>query len=306
MGKVHETLKTRGKQATLQLDFDRQVVDAAASYLSSEDTDVSFLFSGWAYSALPHRRLPDDAVWTLSTDHASVVVQPGVKILRDGTAVPVGVPYGSRARLIMLYLQSEAVKNNSRDVELGRSMNDWLKRMGIPVGGRTTNDVKNQAERVARCRLTFQFWQGNVSGLANQHILDQALFMEGSSKTSNSFLETARLSEGYFEQLKKHPLPVEEAAIKQISNNSMAIDVYIWLAYRLHVLQKPTHVTWLALYDQFGSGFSRIDNFRTRFRDSLALAMAVYPSATLDVRQSGLLLHPSKPPAIRRSQKYIG
>ena len=53
------------------------------------------------------------------------------------TPEPIGVPYGSRARLIMLYLQSEALRTSSREVELGRSLRNWLERMGISVGGKS-------------------------------------------------------------------------------------------------------------------------------------------------------------------------
>jgi hypothetical protein len=43
-------------------------------------------------------------------------------------------------------------------------------------------------------------------------------------------------------------VPVEEKAIAMIANNSMAIDVYCWLAYRLHSLSSPKLVTWKALH----------------------------------------------------------
>jgi hypothetical protein len=35
----------------------------------------------------------------------------------------------------------------------------------------------------------------------------------------------------------------------------MAIDVYIWLAYRLHALNGPIPVTWQAVFGQFGAGW---------------------------------------------------
>jgi hypothetical protein len=60
-------------------------------------------------------------------------------------------------------------------------------------------------------------------------------------------LDTVKLSETFFEQLRRHPVPIEEAAIKALSNNSMALDVYCWLTYRLHVLQSPKPITWKAL-----------------------------------------------------------
>jgi hypothetical protein len=85
-------------------------------------------------------------------------------------------------------------------------------------------------------------------------------------------------------------------AVRQLANNSMALDVYCWLAYRLHALTGPTLVSWRALYAQFGQGYSRIDNFRRKFRAILTLALAVYPDAQVDEDERGLLLNPSKPP----------
>ena len=41
-----------------------------------------------------------------------------------GKSIMVGVPYGTRARLITLYLQSEALRTQSRDVELGNSIEE--------------------------------------------------------------------------------------------------------------------------------------------------------------------------------------
>jgi Plasmid encoded RepA protein. len=65
--------------------------------------------------------------------------------------------------LILLYLQTMALRNNSPEVELGRSMNDWLDRMGISTGGSTYKEVRNQAERLSRCKLTFDYG-GTVRG----------------------------------------------------------------------------------------------------------------------------------------------
>ena len=81
----------------------------------------------------------------------------------------------------------------------------------------------------------------------------------------------------------------------------MALDLYCWLAYRLHVLPGARTVSWKALKSQFGTGFSRMDHFRPTFKDNLALAMAVYPDATVDVTERGLTLQPSRPPVAPRT-----
>jgi hypothetical protein len=296
MGEIHRLLSDHGKARVLDLDIDRRVVEAAAGYLGSEESEIGFLYSGWAQSALPHKRLPDDASWQIHTDHISLVVQPGLRPSLTGDAVSVGVPYGSRARLICLYLQSEALKTNSREVELGKTLHAWLRRLDISIGGKSMAAVRDQAERISRCRMTFQIKQGERTGLFNQNILDTAMFVDDEKAQGKLFIETAKLSEMFFEQLKKHPVPIKESAVKQIANNSMAIDVYCWLAYRLHSLSGPKSVTWKALHAQFGRGLKSIDQFRWYFKQPLELALAVYPDAQVEIDARGLLLKPSRPP----------
>jgi Plasmid encoded RepA protein len=295
---VHTLLLTQGKEAALRTDVDRAVVEAAAGYLSSEDTDIGYLFSGWAQAALPHRRLPDDTAWQVTTDRVTLIVQPGLRPGPGGSPVSVGVPYGSRARLILLYLQTEAIRTNSREVELGRSLHAWLRRLEIPIGGKQMASVRDQAERISRCRLSFQIKQGNRTGLVNQHILETSMFIEDDTVQGGLFVETASLSQSFFDELKKHPVPVEEAAVRQIANNSLALDVYCWLAYRLHSLHAPITVSWKALHGQFGRSVARLDHFKEHFRTVLTLATSVYPDANVNEADNGagLILNPSKPP----------
>ena len=156
--------------------------------------------------------------------------------------------------------------------------------------------VRDQAERISRCRMSFQIKNGNRVGLVNQNILDTSMFVEDESTQGSLFIEEAVLSELFFQQLKKHPVPVEESAVKHISNNSMALDVYCWLAYRLHSLSKPMPISWKALQAQFGRGLPRIDQFRWYFKKTLELAMAVYPEANVVVDTKGVTLMPSRAP----------
>jgi hypothetical protein len=307
MGTVHKLLEAKGKQAALQLGgLDRREIEAAATYMADEDSSIGFLYSGWCQAALPHRRLPDEEGWQIQGERVTMVVEPGMKPSVTGKPVPIGVPYGSRARLIMLYLQSEALRTSSREVELGRSLRAWLTRLGIPIGGKSVEAVREQAERLSRCRLTFQIRSGTTTGLVNQNIVDSAIFLDLNDKSQGSlFVETAKLSEGFYEQLRRHPVPLEEAAIRAVSNNSMALDLYAWLAYRLHSLSTPRTVSWHALRPQFGAGFSRMDNFKGKFLENLRLAMAVYPAARVDVGEDGLVLHPSRPPVAAKEKSLL-
>lgn len=304
MGAVHEFLGARGKAEALKAGLDRDVVEAASLYMSDEDGSLGFAFSGWAQCALPHRRLADETRWEIAGEKVRLVVEPGLRpAADDGPMEYVGVPYGSVARLILLFLQTEALRTNSREVELGRSLRHWLTKIGASIGGSNARAVRDQAERISRCRLTFHIHGSGKVGLVNQSIVDRALFIEdGGQKQGRLSLETAKLSEGFFEQLKRHPVPIEEAAIKAISNNPAALDAYLWLAYRLHVLSCDRLITWKALKSQFGTGYKELFHFKPRFTQALALATAVYPAAKIDIRDEGVVLKPSRPPVAPKLQ----
>jgi hypothetical protein len=299
MGVVHSLLEAKGKQGALQAGVAREVVEAASYYMGDEDSGLGFAFSGWAQAALPHRKLPDDAPWQLASERVTLVIEPGRRPAPGGKLDHVGVPFGAHARLIMLFLQTEALRTGAREVELGGSLRQWLGRMGVPIGGTAAHSVRDQAERISRCRMTFHIGpEGGASGLVNQSIVDRALFLdvgEGGPQGRLS-LETAKLSEGFFEQLQKHPVPIEEAAIRALANNSAAMDCYVWLAYRLHSLAGAKLVTWKALKAQFGAGFKELYHFKNRWPTALELALAVYPAAQVDIVEQGVMLRPSKPP----------
>ena len=87
------------------------------------------------------------------------------------------------------------------------------------------------------------------------------------------------LDEDFYRALSEHPVPVSESALRAIGPRSMVIDIYIWLAYRLHALRRDIEVGWPALYAQFGAGFGTIRRFRQHFLECLALAVAAYPEA---------------------------
>jgi len=74
------------------------------------------------------------------------------------------------------------------------------------------------------------------------------------------------------------------------------LDVYCWLAYRLHSLPGPTKITWKALHAQFGKGSPLLAQFKYYFKTILDLATAVYPDAKVGRDDTGVILYPSRPP----------
>ena len=238
---------------------DRRTVEAAAAYMADEDTGIGFLYSGWCQAALPHRRLPDDKEWQIRSEHVNMVVAPGHRSSSFGDAQKIGVPYGSRARLI---------------------------RMGVPIGGKSMLSIKDQAERISRCSFTFDLKGDKFSGIGRMNIFDKAIFADGGAGEGGQFPQIPSYLNN-FEQLTSHPVPLDEAAVRAISNNSMALDFYAWLSYRLHALKGVTPVSWTALKGQFGGGFDSMRHFRQTFAENLRLALTVYRDARVEMTERG-------------------
>jgi hypothetical protein len=117
-----------------------------------------------------------------------------------------------------------------------------------------------------------------------------------------------RLSLDYWESLKAHAVPLAEAHIAALSHSGMALDIYAWLAQRLHRVPsgKPALISWPLLQVQFGQDYARLDQFRDRgFKPALKQVLALYKDAKVDVDGRGLMLHQSKPAVLPRIQMIV-
>ena len=135
----------------------RQLIDIAAEVMADESQRMGISYTGFCLTALPHKKLADDQPWEKKGHRVTLLVEPG-RLKHAGRTKLYGVPYGARARMILLYLQTQAVRTCSREVALGRSMRDWMERMGLAIGGETAHALREQAARISACSLKF-FWE---------------------------------------------------------------------------------------------------------------------------------------------------
>lgn len=307
MGDVHRLIHEHGVEGAKALattKSERQAIEAAAAMLGEEESRLGITHAGFAMTSLPHKRI-EETLWRREGHRTTLLVESG----RDRRGNLVGVPYGSFARLILLYLQTEAVRTGSPEVELGRSMKSWMGRMSLTTGGRTYQLVTEQARRISACRLTF-FTERHNGGEArhNGAFVQDAISFAGviDNEQPSFWQDRVRLDDGFWRSLREHPVPVREEAIRAISTRSLAIDVYVWLAYRLHSLNKPTAVSWTALHGQFGAGFKLVRQLKPTFAEALKLALAVYPEAHVEPDQNGITLYPSSPAVPRQDARRLG
>jgi Plasmid encoded RepA protein len=296
MAQIHRLIIDYGIEETRRQavsKHDRLVIETAHRVLSDDAEKMGFTYSGFALTSLPHKP-QTELVWRRDGHNITMLIESG----RDRTGKPLGLPYGSYARFILLFLQSEAIRTQSREIELGRSMRVWLGNMGLSIGGTTYKLVTAQARRISGCTLTFFADRAGAQIKSRGGFVKTEITMSSridDEQQAQLWQDRVLLDEDFYRALREHPVPVSESALRAIGPRSMVIDVYIWLAYRLHSLTRDVDVSWPALYAQFGAGFSRIRRFRAHFVDCLALALAAYPEARISVSDQYVTLHPSRP-----------
>jgi replication initiator protein len=295
MAEIHQLIDQHGIDAvrkSAESRHKRAIIEAAYEVLSEDAERMGFTFSGFALTSLPHK-LPTETVWRREGHQVTMLIESG----RDREGRTVGLPYGSYARFILLFLQSEAVRSRNREIELGRSMHSWLRSMGLSAGGKNYKLVSEQSRRISHCRLQFFADKEGRELMSHGGFVDGAITLTGTIDENQESLwqDKVLLNEAFYRALLEHPVPVSEAALRAIGPRSMVIDIYIWLAYRLHALRRDTEIGWAALYAQFGAGFGRLRAFRHYFIEALELAQAAYPDARLTIEDRGIILHPSRP-----------
>ena len=232
-----------------------------------------------------------------------LVIRPGILPLRD-RVLQVGVPYGTKARLIMIYFQTEAVRTRSQVVDLGPTMASWLRKMGLSTSGGLAGPTHRCASRPCASRVASSRCVSNAalsrrvsptSGSSTAWTFgatpptDEDLF-----RTGGEWVRHVRLSGAFYEHLMEHAVPLSEEAIARLKHSNLALDLYVWLTYRLHALRKETTVPWYALAEHFGSE-SGHRQIAFRLKETLRDVTAVYPEANVEASNRGLILRPSRP-----------
>lgn len=298
---VHRLVLVHGRERAREMvDAKmRSLVDIAAEVMADETQRIGISYTGFCLTALPHKKLADDAPWEKKGHRVTLLVEPG-RLKHGGRTKLYGVPYGARARMILLYLQTQAIRTGSREVALGRSMRDWMERMGLAVGGETAHALREQASRISACSLKF-FWEDAGSdGFERGAIVRSGLRFQAEDSSQGSLWEDrVVLDETFYAALRDHPVPLLEAAIRQLRDRSMSLDIYVWLAWRLHSLTRLTPISWTALHAQFGTGFKAVRQFKPRFTEALDAALAAYPEARVELGEKAITLHPARPPIAR-------
>lgn len=187
-------------------------------------------------------------------------------------------------------------------LHLWRDPNFAVEELGMKWGGNTGNLLEDQLFRLAACTLRFHWDSPGQENFETKGFIKSAAFAKpDDERQTRLWDDTVRLDDEFYKHLLNHSVPLLDAAVRALLDEPVALDTYVWLAYRLRHLTGPTPVSWAAVKEQFGSGYKLLRQFKPKYLGSLKKALAAYPEARIEVGEQGIVLYPSAPPVAPRS-----
>ena len=217
------------------------------------------------------------------------------------------LPYGSLPRLLIAWVCTEAVRTQSREIVLGRSLSEFMRKLSIHTksGGRggMRTLIRNQMKRLFGCSVTLIYEDKQVSTSINSHIAERTEFWWNERKPDEPSLWDSKieLGEKFFNEIIQHPVPLDMNILKALKRCALGLDLYLWLTYRTFALKHPVSLTWQHLYRQFGLHPSKADdkftvrNFRCQALRELKKIKIAWPGLNYSTGKGVLILLPSTP-----------
>jgi hypothetical protein len=165
--------------------------------------------------------------------------------------------------------------------------------------GTNGKEITLQIHNLAAARISLGVWNGEHARQINTQIADAIDFwLEKDRRQRTLWQPLMRVSERYAQAIREHCVPHDMRALIGLYKDTRAMDIYVWLAYRLP--RVPARHDLFIRYDDlkpiFGTGVGELRKFRQVFKRALRAALAWYRDARVGLEPEGIRLFHSPSP----------
>ena len=217
------------------------------------------------------------------------------------------LPYGNLPRLILAWICTEAVRTQSREIVLGRSLSKFMRALGInsTSGGSRGEQtrLRNQMKRLFGCTVSLIYQDEHGETAVNSVVARRTEFWWNERKPDEPSLWQSKieLGEDLFNEIIQHPVPLNMNTLTALKRSPLGLDLYLWVVYRTFPLRAPLRLTWRLLYSQFGahpdkaSDKNIVNAFRRKVLRELKKIKMAWPELNYRTAKGMLILLPSTP-----------
>ena len=275
-----------------------KLLDVAAEIATNPPTgeDMAFTHAALCQVGLPRAKV-EGREFMRQSGAAWVNVQAGYLDEGKGPVLQ-PIPYGVMPRLGLAWVSTFAVRSKERELPIGDSAAEFVRLMGMESDGRRYTTLRKQMHALAAARLQLGFKGRTYNGQPVQQF--DAWVSNKDTQQRALWPGVMVLSEDYFGSLIESAVPLDSRALQALKGSALALDVYAWLAHRLHRIEgRGVTLHWKALREQFAQEYQGKDpdkDFKKEFLPALKKVLAVYPQAKVKPVTGGVLLLGSPPP----------
>ena len=227
------------------------------------------------------------------------------------------LPYGNIPRLLLAWVCTEAVRTQSRKLILGASLAEFMRKLDISNdsggsrGERTR--LRNQMDRLFSVSVSLIYKDEHSKQFVTSPIADRGDFWWNPKRPDEPMLWESKieLGEKFFQEIIRHPVPLDMNTLKALKRSSLGLDLYLWVAYRTFTLTHPLRLSWRQVYRQFGvdpaqaGDKNTVNNFRTKCLRELKKIKLAWPDLNYATGKGVLILSPSTPSVLPAQQLQL-
>lgn len=273
-----------------------RILNAAEAILQKpqvSDQDRAFIARQVVQVTLPHADPGDVPVWKRSNGFLTLSIRPGWD---HEDNCQLGYPYGTLPRLLLFWLTTEAVRTNSRRLELGTTLASFMRELGLDPGrGGKRSDAYRLREQMQRLfRATISFEQSQQDGQKHgKKWLDMQVAPQGelwwdpvSPDQPALWGSWVELGEAFHDAIIASPVPVDLRALRALKKSPLSLDLYAWATYKTYAVNRSGKesqlVLWRSLQKQLGCDYSNPRHFKAAAKIAIRKVQAVFSGFRVD------------------------
>lgn len=277
--------------------------------LDPDKTESAFMARQLVQATLPHKNPGDVPAWSRKNGDLTLTIRPGWDQKKEKL---IGYPYGTIPRLLLFWITTEAIRTKSPRIELGDSLAEFMKELGLNSSGRgKRSDVKRLREqmiRLSRSTISFDYSVDGRDSWLDMQIAPKGMVWWGENQQNTSALwqNWIQLGEDFFKAITSASVPIDMRILKALKRSPLSLDLYAWATYTAYQTQQKGEsrsLSWGLLHEQFGAEYKDIKEFSRKAWGALLKVQVVYPELNIERVRGGIKVLPSKPSiTIRRTK----
>ena len=286
----------------------------------ADERPVAFLSTSLIQCTLPHRNPGNVAFWRRTNNQHTLIIQPGL----NSKGESFGIPWGSLPRLLLIWIVTEAIRTQTRRLELGNSLTEFLRKLELDPYSRGKRSpakrLRSEIEKLLACKIT-SYWHmqaGSITGERTEEAQvarSRELWWDAGGQNQTilwgSWIE---LSADFYAAIMDSNVPCNMRAIRALRRSPLAIDLYMltnWIGANLTQRGQRSHfLSWHMLASQLGGEYKTLDDLKKNVQDAMRKISQIHPDLRFSYKvrrtktgilEGGLILYPSAPAIPRKT-----